>query len=427
MRHKFKTLIIKYKYAIIASSIICALCFSTFIFSINRAKQVPNAIEIYNEDDFYEINKNLSGYYVLADSITFSKPIQPIGSPEHPFTGTFDGLGRYNLKNIVFDFAQIDLEKYTYDGIANIGLFSFNQGIIIHNEITGVSVINADIHENKRINFGVICGSNKGKITSNTLYTPNGSISFSDADEICFGLFAGYNQGDIRRDRIIGHLNCSFSSINKIVLGGFSGLSCNNSVHEMLQFNGNISIYNSDDSQIDSIYCGSVVGICGGGEIKNCDLQKTSISNMKKNCNYSYCGGVIGYINDTSYSVLVLSCAIIGKTRSSAMIGNFVSSCIGKIEKNCIANFTNLLVGGECTNYYLDPNTEKISDLYYCENRESIVNNCKLLNDYQIKDPSINHIKEKISLYDLTISKMGWDDSFWSIENGVIHLKVFDL
>ena len=427
MSIRFKQLLFKHKHVIISSSIISLICFSAFLFSINRAKIIPDAIVIRNENDFYKINDNLSGYYVLADSIVFSKPVQPIGSYERPFTGTFDGLGRYVLKNVVFDFAEIDLEKYTQNGVTNIGLFSYNKGVIIHNEISNISFLNTNSLGYRKVNLGVVAGLNEGKITSNYLYTPNYTTSIGEADEINFGLFSGYNSGEIRRCRIIGHINCAFSSINKVSLGAFSGFGTGKPIYEMLQFNGNISIYNSNETEVKKISCGCISGSLDGGKIKNCDLQKASVFNMKKNVLHASCGGIVGNIVYSFGSVSISSSVITGTIRSSAFAENYVSSGVGEIDQNSIVSFASVLIGGECTTYYVTATEEKISDLYYSKLQNLKHEYCAVLDNYQIKNPFIKSIKTVVSLNELTVNKMRWDDSCWSIESGVIHFKAFDL
>ena len=59
-----------------------------------------------------KIANNLDGNYVLTKSINLkSKAWTPIGTPDHPFTGTLDGKG-YTIKNL-----SVKGEKANYQGL----------------------------------------------------------------------------------------------------------------------------------------------------------------------------------------------------------------------------------------------------------------------------------------------------------------------
>ena len=73
--------------------------FAAIILSLSISA-ASEPIMIYTTDDFFAMNDDLSGNYVLANSLNFDGvTFTPIGSTALPFTGTFDGAG-FTLENI---------------------------------------------------------------------------------------------------------------------------------------------------------------------------------------------------------------------------------------------------------------------------------------------------------------------------------------
>ena len=107
------------KYKILFSALVIL-----FIFLLTSGTAFAAPVEIRTTDDLMKIDDsdvNLSLDYILMDDLDFTgKTFAPIGSDNHPFTGTFNG-NNHTISNITFSDNKMDY----------VGLFSFTDGASI--------------------------------------------------------------------------------------------------------------------------------------------------------------------------------------------------------------------------------------------------------------------------------------------------------
>lgn len=392
-----------------------------FPIAIVLANKVPNPIYIRNEDEFYNINNKLDGYYILNDTITFTKPIKPIGDKNHPFTGRLDGgKSGASFNNIVFDLNEFNSDNYRVNNSLYVGLFPFNKGTIIHNYFNNISFTNFDYYGESDLVIGTICGLNEGKITSNRI-TNMRNLNFSSPKNITFGGLCGINNADIRRDEFIMHFNFKILC-NELTVGEFAGKCGENSIIEMCKTSANLNIYEDESLKINTINCGVLCGSCTGGNFSNNYLFHSNIDLMLKKIDTFNCGGLVGYRSGNA-GLTIKNCYVDMNIISNGTLSQKVSLGIGE-SASSNDSFQNLLIGRELSSH----NT--IDSSYFSDltrNLNSTIENCFVINGTKMPKNSINCVDKKIKLSDVSLSIMHWSDAYWSIENGEITLKVFDI
>jgi len=116
---------------------------------------------VHDATALQDMNKNLSGNYMLAKDITNTGTITPIGTSKAPFKGKFDGMF-YAVKGMKITAAVTDA-----------GLFGYTNGAQIEN----LGIVGANIAPGKRNqNVGSIVGTAKNTTIKN-VYSEDGTIT----------------------------------------------------------------------------------------------------------------------------------------------------------------------------------------------------------------------------------------------------------
>ena len=264
---------------------------------------------INDADDFYNINFDLDGKYVLMQPIELPSDWIPIGTYSSPFTGELRGnnnsISLYGLSNVTYGDGQ-------YSG----GIF----GTVRDAEISDITLYGSYSYDNYYdselfFSAGMLCGIADGiSVISNITNNADVEVHARCASE-----------GSVRVGGIVGCCNCYASisdcknhgnvfgtmegaNISRMAAGGIYGADFlvkrggyvqNSKTIERLENTGNISAYCTNDS-------GLILGSCGGigGEsyisgMVDCfsegSVSLTCIAGDPSGT-YSYCaaGGLIG-------------------------------------------------------------------------------------------------------------------------------------
>src|SRR5208337_2356116 len=191
---------------------------------------------ITNIQDLENISSNLSGSYILENSINASNfNFTPIGSSSSPFTGTFNGNG-FAIQNLSI-----------YSSLDSVGLFASNLGTIqnlqlVNPHITasapvptlgGIAAINIGTIAQSHVDGGTLIANGvptsaaPEQIVGGLVGRNSGTISNSHASDAvqvntsAAGGLAGINSGTITQSYATG----SVSGGNNSVLGGLLGSS----------------------------------------------------------------------------------------------------------------------------------------------------------------------------------------------------------
>ena len=112
-------------------------------------------IEISTEDELRKIAEDLSGDYVLTDSINLENEWTPLGDNDKPFTGTFDGNGHV-IRGMDIDID--DSEQSSFDGLF---------GVVEDAHIKNVALEDISIESDTK--GGVYIGGIAGKVTDSSI------------------------------------------------------------------------------------------------------------------------------------------------------------------------------------------------------------------------------------------------------------------
>lgn len=209
---------------------------------------------IFNASQFKDLAKQLNkkllpassdGVYfeLMADIDLEYSEIDPIGTKDHPFKGSFNGNG-YSISNIKIN--------ATNDGYA--GLFGYNDGTIANLRIANISI---NVEKNGTVGLGLVAGKNSGEISRITLV--NGSIKAVSKDwagidlaNVYFdiGGAVGWNEGTIKRvtiDSLTIEAEAKGLSVVGVQLGGRKS----------------------------AINAGALVGYLKGGKVERCSASYT--------------------------------------------------------------------------------------------------------------------------------------------------------
>jgi hypothetical protein len=195
------------------------------------------------------LDSTTAGYKELAsETANQGKGWQPIGTPDKPFTGTFDGQG-YEIRGLFIDRPS---ESY-------VGLFGFVDG---KGTINNVGVVNASVTGDLYI--GGLVGVNWGTV-SNSYFTGN----VSGNDDV--GCLVGGNGGDVSNSYSTGSVSGNY--LVGGLMGGGTG-SVDNSY-----FTGSVS----GQSRV-----GGLVGGMSGTTVSN-SYSTASVNGTDQ------VGGLVGY------------------------------------------------------------------------------------------------------------------------------------
>ncbi|PKN15327.1 MAG: hypothetical protein CVU67_01355, partial [Deltaproteobacteria bacterium HGW-Deltaproteobacteria-24] len=194
------------------------------------------------------LGNGLDQNYALGtdmDASLVSANWQPIGSPDTPFTGNFDGLGH-----------EIDKLTINRPNEAFIGLFGFIDGATIKN----IGLTNVDIYGGSYV--GALVGVAQSGTIYNT-YVSSGNIQVGDSagDEvpaIVGGLVGGLAGGTVSNS----YVSADVTGGNKSAAGGLVGYSLEGSIVSNSYATGSVTVG-------DNSYVGGLVAANFGSAISN--------------------------------------------------------------------------------------------------------------------------------------------------------------
>ena len=308
----------------------------------------------------------------------------PVGTPEEPYTGTFDGRG-YTIKNLTL------VESEAKEGKAYIGFFGYANNATIKNvtfENVYINIPCLDI-DHSQGHIGAVAGSLegtstienvtvKGDITVYATQTANGASrvavvaggnSFGDvtmknvhviANEGSSliannntGALAGQLQGKMVFENCSSNINVT---VNKFFAGGLVGIAAGDSYFKNCHTTGDVAVVAGREGRANDHY--RVGGIAGGwadGKTKVCTLE---------NC--SYAGNVSGTSADGSVAETLDYLGYVGR-------GYTLNNCEGS--KVVIDGTEFVQVGNAAPfgNYAVNGAAFVSNGLYYAEDTKTYV------------------------------------------------------
>lgn len=257
-------------------------------------------IEITNVEDFFNIENNLSGKYILKNDLVIEQEtFNGIGSYLKPFSGIFDG----NNHLIKINFKKENNLKYT-------GLFSYLNGIVRNLNIDAnytldtsgsstygslsafakksyIENVNSKISINSKTNRfslgGLVGVQEEGNLVN---CSAEGKINIQSSNEETFvGGLVGKNTGLIEMS--YSKVEIEATNASNMFIGGLVGKN-SNIITDSYSIN---KIATSNNNNIESI--GGISGTnFENGKILN--SYSSSIINSDKNSNISLLGGFVG-------------------------------------------------------------------------------------------------------------------------------------
>lgn len=265
-------------------------------------------VEIRTVEQFLQIHHNLDKHYILKNNLDLSKIKNwvPIGTPDKPFTGTFDG-GGHSIKGLTIRRPNSN----------HTGLFGY---VGKETELKNISITQAKIEGN--IYVGTLAGYNEGSVSN---CSADGQIKASSAG----GILIGQNTGVIRSSATKGAITSSQGD----GIGGLVGVNCGNIGEIDLERKGLIISCSSSAQVTAPINAGGLVGYNDCGSVS----QSTASGKVSgKNC----IGGLIGnsgrnYANKSDAPVL--QCSATGPVTGEYSIGGLIGMNDGRLE-NCLSS-----------------------------------------------------------------------------------------
>jgi len=292
---------------------------------------------IHNEEELFQIKKDLNGKYKLANNIEITDTWQPIGDSSKPFNGILDGNG---FK--IYNFHVLQNEEYEYSlaGLFGyIGRLGEVRNLTVETSDYGVATLNSGKYA------GIIAADNYGKIDDcsvigNVKATDiaggivarnygriiNSSADVTVTNKAAAGAISGYNSGNIQNTTASGNIKSSTDNVGGVT-GNNSGY-VNNCTTENITVTGNNyvggivgkggTVYkSSSNAEISGVsYVGGISG--SNSVITSCDA----------NCNINATGERIGGIVGSSSSV-VTDAHFIGSITGSATSSNYIGGIAG--------------------------------------------------------------------------------------------------
>ena len=338
----------------------------------------------------YETNNGTGGdaYYRLIEDInlaTCDGGVQEwisIGTPEHPFTGHFDGWG--NAKTI------INMHQTITDGDVQPvgGLFGCTNGA----EINNVSLAQCYVSGNGKYVGTLVGYAGLTNIYSCSIY--NGRASTDNANGVAGGLVgcAGYTygeQGTSEQTYIIA--NCAVKEAVKVEgssnVGGVVGQVNDMNAYAPYLLSG-CSMWGITDSfyVLGGHYTGGVVGYMWHGDMMNCVNRQRVVAEGSPS-NSGCVGGLAGMLNYSN----IAECINYGKVDSNETQSYHAGGIVGYLGsghirdcQNCAdvacRSFCGGIVGFYClredieTQFFIQhcSNTAKVTG-YYTDNAGGIV------------------------------------------------------
>jgi hypothetical protein len=316
------------------------------------------AIQISTANQLYNIQNNLSGYYVLVADIDISTGYVwsgGIGTKDNPFTGTFDGQGHVinNFKLTVYSSDYNGLFGYANNAtIKNVGMVDTKISIGAKNPPAYRYV-------------GAICAYAKGSTKITNCFNSGTSESYPVDSPTVVGGICGYiggktsisscyNAGEVyaivHDDLILDPKAGSTAYVGGICGYSESSNAISNCYNTALVAGG---YYGNPGSLSPYSSCAFSGGICGYndyGSILNCYNAGSVYANSEF---IAYCGGICGRTDGDIDKCVVLSKHIGGIVSKS--FANYIIGCNGTY-----GNY-NIAITGITGNPVDDPN-KRITD-----------------------------------------------------------------
>ena len=249
--------------------------------------------------------------------------ITPIGTPENPFCGTFDGNG-FSIKNLII------VEEEAKEGKAYLGFFGYAENATIKNvvfENVNINVACLDINHSQG-HIGAVAGSLEGTSTIENV-TVKGDIT----------VYATQDANGASRVAVVAggnaYGNVTMKNVHVVANDG-SYLKANNNTGAIAgQLQGK-TVYENCSSNIDvtvnKFYAGGIVGLAGTNDVfTNChttgNIAVVAGREGRHNDEYRV-GGIAGGWADGKKNVLTLvNCSytgnISGKNSDGTVVENF--------------------------------------------------------------------------------------------------------
>ncbi len=231
-------------------------------------------INIYTEDDLYNIRRNLNGKFRLMTNIdTYGSPFS-FGSQSQPFSGELDGNG-FSI-TIKYD------QGYAGSSMMTRGIFSYTENAYIHDITVKGELVSSLSYYNggMTVYCAGISACSKNSIFENCVNNATSNAVVSNPSGYIGSGYA-YSGGIVawsKSDRIIG---------------------CTN--------NGNVSAYGGTELRTDAI-AGGIVAVSDGTEITRCNnngyVYSQSATSSDQYWALAYSGGIIG----SNYSCSLNNC-----------------------------------------------------------------------------------------------------------------------
>ena len=195
-------------------------------------------------DDWFGINNNINGYFVLANDIYFTDTQY---TPIKIFNGIIDGAG-YSLRDI-------NISTLTLNN--NASLIEENYGMIIDLSLKQLNIIIQQRNNNQSNYIGGFAARNYGYIVDCNVVSTGLNMIYVPLDNTYVGGIAGLNDGTITTT------NSNLYIYGTNAVGGIVGINTINGKIKDSQNYGEISVL---------VYEKDYVGIAGKnqGEINNC-------------------------------------------------------------------------------------------------------------------------------------------------------------
>lgn len=237
-----------------------------------------------NNDDDATINGYQNYTLTLTEDITISESFTPIGTPQNPFRGTFDGNGH----TITFS-GDIDSES------AYQGLFGYASGATIKNLQIEGALLSEPTSGNSEIYSGLLLGYGNNVTIENceVLETTNRDITKRSTIGALAGKLVG---GSLKNVSARADMTFSPSPANSytIKIGALLGVADNVTIEKAVVF-GSLGLSAVANASQSNFYIGGMIGELERGSITD-SVSGASISvTTSQNQNY-VTGAIVGNI-----------------------------------------------------------------------------------------------------------------------------------
>ena len=285
---------------------------------------------ISNKTHLNNVRNHLDAHFLMVADIEFNEADfaqggelynggqgwEPIGI----FSGVFDGNG-YTVKHLF-----INRKYHGTTGWINVGLFSYNKGII---ENLGMVESSITASCNVGIWSGGIAGNNVGTIQN--CYNTGSVLSDSNATSYVGGI-TGHNEGMVIQCHNSGHIDSNVSTRSSNIVSASGGIAGYN-------FNVVTDCYNlgeiSSSAEYSESYAGGIVGIHMQGSIDDCHNKGNVYAKdgIPSSTGYESCaGGIAGYI---SYNKsIIFDCYNTGEITANSYFNAYAGGIMGNNDSN---------------------------------------------------------------------------------------------